>query len=371
MNKLRKFFEGKRVLVTGHTGFKGSWLSIWLLELGANVIGYSSGVPTKPSNFEACLLKSRVKHIKGDIKNIVTLKKAFKDHSPQVVFHLAAQPIVRLSYEKPQETFLTNIAGTVNVLECLREFSFVKSAVIITSDKCYKNREWYWGYREDDEMGGNDPYSASKGAAELVFHSYCESFFKSKGDICKVASARAGNVIGGGDWAVDRIIPDCVNAFSKGKTLSIRNHMATRPWQHVLESLSGYLWLASQLTTDIENINCNPFNFGPDQKVVESVKDLITTFRKYFGKGKYKYQKDMKGIKESLSLKLSCDKALKILKWHSVLSFKQTVKMTADWYKHFYENKKVDMFQFTKNQIQEYVFDAQKEGLEWAKGESR
>lgn len=369
MNKLREFYKGKKVLVTGHTGFKGSWLSIWLLELGADVIGYSSGIPTDPSNFKACRLKNRVKHIEEDITDIETLRSVFKGYSPQVVFHLAAQPIVRLSYEKPQETFLTNIAGTVNVLECLREFDSVKSAVIITSDKCYKNREWIWGYREDDEMGGNDPYSASKGAAELVFHSYCESFFKYGKGICKVASARAGNVIGGGDWAADRIIPDCVRAFSQGKTLSIRNHMATRPWQHVLESLSGYLWLASQLTGN-ETINCEPFNFGPDQKVVESVKELIRVFTKHFGLVDYKYQKDIKGVKESLSLRLSCDKALKSLKWHSVLSFEKTVKMTADWYKHFYGNKNVDMFPFTKKQIQEYVSDAQKEGLEWAKGGS-
>lgn len=370
MNKLSKFYKGKKVLVTGHTGFKGSWLSIWLLELGANVVGYSFDIPTKPSNFSACCLKKEIKHIKADIKNMGKLKDAFKRYSPEVVFHLAAQPIVRLSYKEPQETFLTNIAGTVNVLECLREFNSVKSAVIITSDKCYKNREKKEGYEERDEMGGDDPYSASKGAAELVFHSYCESFFKHDNGMCKVASARAGNVIGGGDWAADRIIPDFVRAYSNNRPLSIRNPLATRPWQHVLESLSGYLWLAS-LLPDNKGINCHPFNFGPNKKEVESVKDLIEKFQKYFGHGDYEFRRDKKRIKETKFLNLSCEKARKMLKWNFVLSFEKTVKMTADWYKHFYENKGVDMLDFTKRQIQEYVSDAQKEGLEWAKSLSR
>lgn len=366
MNKLKKFYKDKKVLVTGHTGFKGSWLSIWLLEMGAKVIGYSNGIPTKPSNFEACRLKRRVRHIEADIRDIEKLKNTFKRFSPEVVFHLAAQPIVRLSYEKPQETFSTNIIGTVNLLECLREFDSIKTAVIITSDKCYKNKDWWWGYREDDQVGGDDPYSASKGAAELVFHSYYKSFFNSDKRVCKVASARAGNVIGGGDWAMDRIIPDCVKAFSKNKTLIVRNHKATRPWQHVLESLSGYLWLASQLERD-KTINGEAFNFGPDQKVSESVKDLIKIFRKHFGSGAYRYKKDERGIRESLWLKLSCDKALKLLEWHSVLSFEKTVEMTADWYKHFYGEKK-DMFEFSTGQIRQYVADAKKWGLEWARG---
>lgn len=378
MNKLKEFYGGKTVLVTGHTGFKGSWLSIWLLELGAHVIGYSLDIPNNPySNFEACRLEGRVKHLGGkvkhkfkdDVKDIVRLRNVFNKYKPEVVFHLAAQPIVRRSYNEPRETFLTNIAGTVNVLECLREFNFVKSAVIITSDKCYKNQELRRGYKENDQMGGDDPYSASKGAAELVFHSYCESFFKHNSDICKIASARAGNVIGGGDWAADRIIPDFVRACDKKKPLSIRNPMATRPWQHVLESLSGYLWLASQLP-DNRAINCNPFNFGPNKEEVESVKQLIVKFRKYFGSGENKFRKDVREIKETKFLNLSCKKARDKLKWHSVLSFDKTVKMTADWYRLFYNNKNVDMFAFSQKQIKEYVSCAQKEGLEWAKENS-
>lgn len=367
MNKLRKFYKGKVVLVTGHTGFKGSWLSIWLLELGARVIGYSLDIPKNPySNFEACRLKRRVKHEVGDIGDIVELREVFKKYKPEVVFHLAAQPIVRCSYNEPQKTFLTNITGTVNILECLREFKLVKSAVIITSDKCYKNKEYRRGYHEDDEMGGNDPYSASKGAAELVFHSYCESFFKHSSYSCKLASARAGNVIGGGDWAVDRIIPDFVRACDQGVPLSIRNPLATRPWQHVLESLSGYLWLASQLPNN-KAINFQPFNFGPNKKEVEFVKELIGKFKKYFGSGTFESKEDKKGIKETRFLNLSCEKARKMLKWHSALSFDKTVKMTADWYKHFYKNKNADMFPFSQKQIKEYVSCAQKEGLEWAK----
>lgn len=366
MDRLKKFYKGKRVLVTGHTGFKGSWLSIWLLELGAQVIGFSKkALPSCPSNFEVCRLKGRVSHEVGDIKNIKEIGWVFNEYKPQVVFHLAAQPIVRFSYEEPWETFLTNISGTVNVLECLRKSDFVESAVIITSDKCYKNKEYRRGYHEDDEMGGNDPYSASKGAAELVFHSYCESFFKHKNDICKIASARAGNVIGGGDWAEDRIIPDYVRAYSLGNSLIIRNPRATRPWQHVLESLSGYLWLASQLP-DNKAINCLPFNFGPNKKEVEFVKELIGKFQKHFGSKTFELCKDKKVIKETKFLNLSCERARKKLQWHSVLSFDKTVKMTADWYKHYYKNTKANMFSFSQKQIKEYVIDAQKGRLKWA-----
>lgn len=367
MDKLRDFYKGKRVLVTGHTGFKGSWLSIWLLELGAEVIGYSKGIPTDPSNFKACNLEKKLKHIKGNIKNLKMLKQVFSHYSPEIVFHLAAQPIVRDSYLTPRETFFTNIGGTVNILECLRKYDCVKSAVIITSDKCYKNMEWHRGYHEKDMLGGEDPYSASKAAAEIVFYSYYKSFFSSREGACKIASARAGNVIGGGDWAKDRIIPDCVRAFSHKKIASIRNPKATRPWQHVLESASGYLWLASQLMKNPGNTDGQSFNFGPNQKVTKSVKDLIETFKKYFKQVEWDTQRNEGDVKEHLSLKLSCGKARSRLKWHSVLSFEKTVKMTADWYRHFYD-KDEDMFEVTTRQIRQYVADAKKERLEWAGG---
>lgn len=370
MGKLRKFYKGKKVLVTGHTGFKGSWLSLWLLELGAKVIGYSRKIPSRPSNFKACNLQGKLlAHYDKDICDTVNLSRVFKKHAPEIVFHLAAQPIVRRSYAEPKKTFSTNIGGTINVLDCIRKNDFVRSAVIITSDKCYKNRDKAHGrgYREEDILGGDDPYSASKAAAELVFHSYYKSFFGFHKNICRIASARAGNVIGGGDWAEDRIIPDCVRAIAGKKKVLIRNPRATRPWQHVLESLSGYLWLACQLAEN-KDINGEAFNFGPRQSVANSVEDLIKNFNKYFGPIQWKAKKDKKAVKEHLFLKLSCDKGLKLLGWHSVLSFEKTVKMTADWYRHFYESRGADMFSFSNGQIREYVSEAQKEGLEWTRG---
>ena len=239
-------YRGANVFITGHTGFKGSWLTAWLINLGAKVTGFSSYLPSDPCNFEVCKLHEKINHIKGDICNYRQLREAFEKIKPDIVFHLAAQPIVKKSFEDPKLTFDTNVGGTVNVLECIKVCGSVKASVLITSDKCYQNFEWVWGYRENDKLGGDDPYSASKAAAEIVINSYIKSFFTSDNSVC-VASTRAGNVIGGGDWAVDRIIPDCVRAFSKRETLTIRNPVATRPWQHVLEPLGGYLLLGVKL----------------------------------------------------------------------------------------------------------------------------
>lgn len=270
-------YKNKRVFITGHTGFKGSWLSLWLLGLGAEVAGYSVDIPTKPSNFEALNLRKKIKHIKGDVRNLHSLKKAVDDFSPDIVFHLAAQALARRSYDMPQDTFHINLGGTVNLLECLRQSGSVKAAVIITSDKCYQNVEKRQGYREDDILGGGDPYSASKACAEIATKAYIRSFFNGENSV-KIATARAGNVIGGGDWAEDRIIPDCVRALSKGETVMIRNPEATRPWQHVLEPLCGYLYLGQYLLEKPKNVSGEAFNFGPDEKIVKSVREVMELF---------------------------------------------------------------------------------------------
>lgn len=364
-NNFAGIYKGKNVLVTGHTGFKGSWLSVWLMEQGANVIGYSLDVPTQPSNFEELGLEKKLVHITGDVRDLPRLKRVFSDFSPDVVFHLAAQAITRRSYDMPQETFFTNVMGTVNILECMRTSRSVRAGVIITSDKCYQNVEWIWGYRENDRLGGHDPYSASKACAETACHSYMKSFF-SAGKSPAVSTARAGNVIGGGDWAADRIVPDCARAFSSGKRLEIRSPEATRPWQHVLEPLSGYLWLGARLLRNDKNLSCESFNFGPADSSSKSVKELITLFSGIWKGGKWVVSKEaVQGKKEATLLKLNCDKASLYLNWHAVLSFEETVKMTADWYMAFYGKKK-DMYSFTVKQVRDYTALAGKRGEAWA-----
>ncbi len=360
-------FKGKRVLVTGHTGFKGSWLSMWLLELGAEVLGYSVDIPTTPSNFKVSGIEKKLRHYEGDVRDEAALTRAFDAFSPEIVFHLAAQAITRRSYDMPRETFFTNLGGTVTMLDCIRKSPSVKAAVMVTSDKCYHNVEWVWGYRENDRLGGDDPYSASKACAEIAAHAYMKSFF-SKRAPARIATARAGNVIGGGDWAADRIVPDCVRAFSKKERLKIRSPRATRPWQHVLEPLSGYLWLAANLFMKNEDVACESYNFGPLSEVNRSVEELISAFSRRWGKGKWSVEK-MKdnSKKESTLLKLNCDKSLRDLRWHAVLSFEDTVKMTADWYASYYSDYK-NMYGFTVRQIQSYVKRAAAYGLPWARG---
>ncbi|RZK77303.1 MAG: CDP-glucose 4,6-dehydratase [Pedobacter sp.] len=266
-------YRGKKVLVTGHTGFKGSWLAIWLKELGAEVYGYALEPISDMDNFVKCDLIRQINHYEGDIRNAAQLKKIFQQVQPDFAFHLAAQPLVLLSYEDPVGTFDTNLMGTVNFWEAVRNTPSVKAAVNVTTDKCYDNKEWVWGYRENDPMGGKDPYSASKGCSELITNSYSESFFKAEGT-CNIASARAGNVIGGGDWAVDRIVPDYFRALKAGEKLEIRNPYATRPWQHVLEPLSGYLNLGAELYLKGKEF-AGGWNFGPEDIINYSVKELI------------------------------------------------------------------------------------------------
>lgn len=368
---MRKLFGGayrnRRVLVTGHTGFKGSWLTLWLLRLDAEVAGYSKDVPTRPSNFEVLGLRNKIRHIKGDVTDIKRLDKAFRDFSPDIVFHLAAQALARRSYDIPRETFYTNLGGTVNILECLRRSDSVKAAVVVTSDKCYQNIEQEAGYREGDRLGGGDPYSASKACAEIAAAAYMHSFFKENGRL-NIATARAGNVIGGGDWAEDRIIPDCVRAISRGKDMMMRNPDATRPWQHVLEPLSGYLFLGQRLLQRAEGVNGEAFNFGPDEKVIKSVREVIELFLSYWGEGAWEYRPLKDGKKESKLLRLCCEKAHSRLGWAAALDFEECVRMTAEWYKNYYARNK-DMAGVANSEIDQYVERAAGKGLPWiAKG---
>jgi len=359
-------YNGKKVLITGHTGFKGAWLSAWLLELGAEVTGYSIGIPTNPSLFEAVSLEKKLAHRLGDIRDLKSLQTAFQEEKPDVVFHLAAQPITRYAYDIPLETFSTNVMGTVNILECIRHSNTVKAGVIVTSDKCYHNVEWTWGYRENDRLGGDDPYSASKACAEIAFHAYHASFL-SKSSPKMVSTVRAGNVIGGGDWAVDRIIPDCMRAFSTGKPVLLRNPNAVRPWQHVLEPLSGYLWIGSQLLLQKKEISGEAFNFGPLSEIQKSVQELICSFIDAWGTGRWETDHDttQKNIKkEHILLSLNCDKALHYTGWRPTLTFEKTVQLTAAWYKAFY-NRTQNMHAYTIDQMKEYISIALEKNTSW------
>ncbi|MBF0465890.1 MAG: CDP-glucose 4,6-dehydratase [Nitrospirae bacterium] len=354
-------YKGKKVFLTGHTGFKGAWLSLWLSELGAEVMGYALKPHTAPSLFEILGNEKRLIHHVGDVRSYEGLYGVINDFRPEVVFHLAAQAITKLSYDIPHETFETNTIGTLNILECIRLVNSIKAAVIVTSDKCYENVEWLWGYRENDRLGGKDPYSASKACAELISHSYMRSFF----DVPAVATARAGNVIGGGDWAYERIVPDFVHAIDKGATLEIRSPNATRPWQHVLEPLSGYLWLGANLLLKKENISGQSFNFGPGGQADKTVQELIDSFIKAIGNGQYiLHPLDPDNKKEATLLKLNCDKALHHLAWRPVLDFDETVDFSAMWYRHFYD-KQTDMLTLTSNQISHYTSLAHQRGLSW------
>jgi CDP-glucose 4,6-dehydratase len=359
-------YTGKRVLVTGHTGFKGSWLSYWLLQLGAKVTGFSLYIPSKPSNFEVLGLRSRLDHQEGDLRDPAALEAAFQAAKPEIVFHLAAQAIVRTSYEEPKVTFDTNLGGTVNVLESVRRSDSVRVAVLITSDKCYENVEWEYGYRETDRLGGKDPYSASKACAEIAISAYNRSFFATGGGK-RVASTRAGNVIGGGDWAKDRIVPDCARAWAEGGAPVIRNPRATRPWQHVLEPIGGYLWLGSQLLEAPEGLAGEAFNFGPDADVNEPVEHLIDEMRKTWNGQSWRSDQDASRHKaEAGLLKLSCDKALHRLRWQATLSFEEAVRMTAEWYREYYRDHS-GIQALTDEQIRQYVALAQQRGQAWAR----
>jgi CDP-glucose 4,6-dehydratase len=344
--------KGKRVLVTGHTGFKGSWLCLWLHRLGAEVYGLSLEPPTKPSMFEACRVESVVDHRIGDICDAPLVFERLNQVKPDLVLHLAAQPIVRQSLAKPLETLATNILGTANVLEAVRLSGNACSVVVVSSDKCYENHEWIWGYREEDRFGGKDPYSMSKGATELVVASWRSTYF-SDNDKVKLASARAGNVLGGGDWAADRIVPDCVRAFQKGNTVELRNPLSTRPWQHVLEPLCGYLLLASRLLGEDGRDFCSGWNFGPAPQDVRTVKNVVELLARNWPTGGEWVSTSGTHPKEAIALSLNCDKAIGLLHWRPVWPIEQALKETASWYNCFYQ--KVDTIQAeTDRQISEF-----------------
>ncbi len=339
---IRKFYKGKRVLVTGHTGFKGSWLSLWLSDMGAKVIGVALKPEVKPNHYELINLKGLLsREYLQDIRNFQAVKRIFENERPEIVFHLAAQPLVRDSYILPKDTFDINIGGTVNLLEAIRTTDSVKSAIFITSDKCYENMEWFWGYRENDRLGGRDPYSASKGAMEIVCNSYLRSFFAKDaiGPHIGFATVRAGNVIGGGDWAKDRLIPDCVRALSKGERIVVRNPGSVRPWQHVLEPLYGYLLLGVKLYNK-PNRYSTPFNFGPFEIEHIKVEEVVRMFIDIWGEGNYVIKKEKKRMHEASLLRLVIDKAVNLLGWRPVLSSSDAIKWTAVWYKKWYEQKR-------------------------------
>lgn len=334
---MKDFFKNKKVLITGHTGFKGSWLTHYLLNIGSKICGISLKPHTKPSIFSSSKL---INNIENHFVNINDQKKVieiFEKFQPEIVFHLAAQPIVSISYDNPTLTFSTNVIGTLNILEGLRKTKNC-IAILITSDKCYENVEWHYGYREIDRLGGVDPYSASKASAELLISSYIRSFFKNKTNV-KVGIARAGNVIGGGDWSDNRVVPDCVRCWILNKSVYIKNPYATRPWQHVLEPLSGYMKLAYMLELN-SNLHGEPFNFGPNAENEFTVDDLVKKLINLWGEtAKVKLLSKSNKINESTFLKLNSDKASSLLNWRCNLSFDQTLKMTANWYKQFYFNK--------------------------------
>jgi CDP-glucose 4,6-dehydratase len=366
MNIFNNTYNGKKVLVTGNTGFKGSWLSIWLKSLGAKVYGLSNGIPTNPSNYIVSDVESIIDMYYADIIDYSEVLKVIKTTKPDFIFHLAAQPLVIESYNDPKTTMNVNILGTVNILEALRQTDIKCTCILITSDKCYDNVEWIWGYKETDILGGKDPYSASKGAAELMIKSYSESYFKNPKSNVKVSSARAGNVIGGGDWAKYRIIPDAVQAWSTNKELILRSPNATRPWQHVLEPLSGYLRLGELLYSN-KDLCGESFNFGPKPETNFSVEHLMIEMSKYWSEVKWKVEVLDNNVKEAGLLKLNCDKALHSLDWVPNLNFNDTVTLVANWYKTYFNNPKSNMKEFTLEQIKFYEKVAYNQNLSWIK----
>jgi len=361
-------YKGKKIIVTGHTGFKGTWLSAWLLKLGADVVGISKDIPTKPSMFVELNMEDRLTHYTADIRNLPEIKRVVEKEQPDFVFHLAAQAIVSVSYSDPVETVSSNVVGTMNVLEAMRILDKQCQVVMITSDKCYDNVEWVWGYRETDALGGKDVYSGSKGAAELVIKSYVNSFFQKENSNISVGISRAGNVIGGGDWAKDRIVVDCMKAWSKGNTVDIRSPDATRPWQHVLEPLSGYLTQGMALSKN-HSLHGEAFNFGPRAEQNHTVKELLSDLSKYW---EFDSEDDAYKIIDNIPfheaglLKLNCDKALFYLGWEANLAYKDTIRFVSEWYYKFYKEK-VGLYDFTLEQIKEYEATAKDKKYTWTR----
>ena len=353
MKDFNNIYKGKKVLVTGHTGFKGSWLSIWLKELGAEVIGYSLEPYTEKDLFVLSKLSEKIIDIRGDIRDRKHLREVFDRYQPEIVFHLAAQPLVRLSYDIPVETYETNLMGTINILEEIRNSQSVKVGIMITTDKCYENKEQIWGYRENEAMGGYDPYSSSKGACEIAIHSWIQSYFNPK-DYEKhgksIASVRAGNVIGGGDWAKDRIIPDCIRALEKNEEILIRSPKAIRPWEHVLEPLSGYLLLGQKMLEEPTKY-CEGWNFGPNLENIVNVWEIGKKVVQYYGKGSLKDISNSNDLHEANLLLLDITKSRFKLGWRPTLNLDENIKLTVDWYKR---HNKEDVYKLCVEQIKKF-----------------
>jgi CDP-glucose 4,6-dehydratase len=356
-------YHNKRVLITGHTGFKGSWLALWLSRMGAQVTGYSLQPPTVPNHFQ--LLDLNIDSVIGDVRDASKLQQIFKEKQPQIVFHLAAQAIVRISYSNPVETFTSNVMGTVNVLEASRSVGSVRVIVNVTSDKCYENKEWHWGYRESDPMGGYDPYSSSKGCAELVTSCWQHAFFHpdryGNTHHTLLASCRSGNVIGGGDWASDRILPDIIRAASRHQTVKIRNPRAIRPWQHVLEPLSGYLLLGQKLLEGKKEF-ADAWNFGPSDEDAVSVEELANQAKRFWPEIDYECNEAPDALHEAGTLSLDCSKARAGLRWKPVWDVGTAVEKTVSWYRTFYESQKI----ISSTDIESYIQDATDKKLVWA-----
>lgn len=361
-------YQGKRVLVTGHTGFKGAWLCEWLVAIGADVTGFALPPATTPALFDQLELAARVKHVIGDVRDLTTLRQLVNVVRPEFVFHLAAQPLVRLSYEQPVETYSTNVMGTVNLLEAIRLGGVRCAVVVVTTDKCYENKEWVHSYREEDPMGGYDPYSSSKGAAEIVTAAYRRSYFSGRDSLVRLATARAGNVIGGGDWALDRIVPDCIRALQREEVIRVRNKVATRPWQHVLEPLSGYLWLgaclanANFLKVDAQAIP-SAFNFGPALASNRTVAELVREILKSWP-GSWEDQSDENSVHEAKLLNLATDKAHHVLRWQPAWDFAAAVAQTTQWYRDVNQSTSA-AGESTRRQISRYVRNARDQNLTW------
>jgi len=349
----KNIFKNKKVIVTGHTGFKGSWLTLWLTEIGANVLGVSKDIPTRPSHYQLLGLEKKIKSKKIDIQNLNEITKVISNFKPDFIFHLAAQSIVKKSYTNSIETWKTNLMGTVNILESLKKNKKKKIiAVMITSDKCYKNIETKKGYKENDMLGGEDPYGASKSAAEIAINSYVKSFFNKKNNKNYIVSTRAGNVIGGGDWSENRLLPDCIKSWGNKRSAKIRNPKSTRPWQHVLEVVYGYLLLAKKLKSN-KKLHGQSFNFGPNMKYNFKVLDVLNKSKLFWKDINWRVEK-RKSFKENVLLNLNNEKAKKYLNWKPVLTFEKTIQLTIEWYKYYcLENKKL-IFKKSVDQIKIY-----------------
>lgn len=377
-------FRNRRVLITGHTGFKGSWLSVWLKELGANVIGYSLDPPTEPNNFQLCKLQEKLDHNAGDVRDVENLTKVIRSSKPEIVFHMAAQPIVLDSYRAPKDTFDTNVMGTVNLFEAVRRTDTVKAVVVVTTDKVYADQGWYWGYRENDRLGGFDPYSASKAMAELAVSSYRSAWrevwhedndrITFSNHPVAIASARAGNVIGGGDFARFRLLPDCMRACMEDRPVQVRRPESIRPWQHLLEPLSGYLCLALRLLEDSETF-ARAWNFGPAEREPVTSRTVIAKAIEYWGSGRLETDASPDDGHETPVLRVNWDQAAHLLPWSPAYTWENAVNETVTWWKLYKtmlekDDSSVDMYQICADHIEEYVECARNLGIEWASGGS-